>query len=133
MSDQFFEQPILNSPYDYPGKHWELDDTRQPTGKILSTRRPTDFVTPIPKPRKRRQSQDVVQQTLELFDTEGISDDSQSYSLSLYINSIRDKVSAWRNLPDPASWKVTPTTEKLLQHWRNYPFIDSYPLVCLFS
>ena len=21
----FFEQPILNSPYAYPGRHWELD------------------------------------------------------------------------------------------------------------
>jgi hypothetical protein len=21
----FFERPILNSPYDYPGRHWELD------------------------------------------------------------------------------------------------------------
>lgn len=130
MSDQFFEQPILNSPYDYPGKHWELDETRQPTGQVISTRRPTDFVTPIPKPRKRRQSQDAVQQTLELFDTEGISDDSQSYSLSLYINSIRDRVSHWRNLPDPASWKVTPTTEKLLQHWRHYPFEGIRPFFC---
>jgi hypothetical protein len=62
MSDQFFEHPILNSPYDYPGKHWELDETRQPTGQLISTRRPTDFITPIPKPRKRRQSQDAVQQ-----------------------------------------------------------------------
>lgn len=132
MSDQFFEQPILNSPYDYPGKHWELDETRQPTGKIISTRRPTDFVTPIPKPRKRRQSQDAVQQTLDLSNIESIADDSQSYSrsLSFYINSIRDKVSAWRNLPDPASWKVTPTTEKLLQHWRNYPFEDIRPFFC---
>ena len=27
MSDQFFNQPILNSPYDYPSRHWELDDS----------------------------------------------------------------------------------------------------------
>jgi hypothetical protein len=25
MSDRFFERPILNSPYAYPSKHWELD------------------------------------------------------------------------------------------------------------
>ena len=24
--NRFFEQPILNSPYDYPLQHWELDD-----------------------------------------------------------------------------------------------------------
>ena len=25
MTDRFFDGPILNSPYEYPGKHWELD------------------------------------------------------------------------------------------------------------
>jgi type III restriction enzyme len=25
MPSHFFEQPILNSPYAYPGRHWELD------------------------------------------------------------------------------------------------------------
>ena len=130
MSSDFFDKPILNSPYDYPGQHWELDESRQPTGKIIDTRRPTDFVTPIPKPRKRRQSQDGVQQTLNLYDTQGISDDSQSYSLSVYINSIRDKVSAWRRLEDPSTWKVTPTTERLLQHWRHYPFQGIRPFFC---
>jgi type III restriction enzyme len=130
MSDRFFEAPILNSPYEYPARHWELDESRQPTGQELPNRRPADFITPIPKPRKRRQSQEAVQQTLALFDTEGISDESQTYDLSLYINSIRDKVNAWRQLPDPKAWKVNPTTEKLLQHWRQYPFQGIRPFFC---
>ena len=130
MSDRFFDAPILNSPYEYPARHWELDESRQPTGQELPSRRPADFITPIPKPKKRRQSQEEVQQTLALFDTEGISDDSQTYDLSLFINSIRDKVNAWRQLPDPKSWKVTPTTEKLLQHWRHYPFQGIRPFFC---
>ena len=130
MAEDFFEKPILNSPYAYPAQHWELDEARQPTGQTIASRRPTDFITPIPKPRKRRQSQDAVQQTLALFDTEGISDDAQSYDLSLYINSIREKVSAWRRLEDPKAWKVTPTTEKLLQHWRHYPFQGIRPFFC---
>ena len=25
MVETFFERPILNSPYAYPGRHWELD------------------------------------------------------------------------------------------------------------
>jgi type III restriction enzyme len=25
MSNLFFDHPILNSPYDYPERHWELD------------------------------------------------------------------------------------------------------------
>jgi type III restriction enzyme len=61
MSDQFFKQPILNSPYDYPWQHWELGETRQLTGKVITARRrPTDFVAPIPKPRKRRQTENAV-------------------------------------------------------------------------
>jgi type III restriction enzyme len=30
MSSSFFDRPILNSPYDYPARHWELDETGQP-------------------------------------------------------------------------------------------------------
>lgn len=130
MTEQFFERPILNSPYAYPNQHWELDENRQPTNRIISTRRAADFITPIPKPKKQNQAHVAVQQTLALFDTEGVSDDSQTYDLSLYINSIRDRVNHWRNLPDPKSWKVTPTTEKLLQHWRQYPFQGIRPFFC---
>jgi len=35
MSEQFFEKPILNSPYEYPGRHWELDADGQPTNRRL--------------------------------------------------------------------------------------------------
>ena len=31
MSNPFFDHPILNSPYEYPNRHWELDPTGQPT------------------------------------------------------------------------------------------------------
>ncbi len=33
MTEQFFERPILNSPYHYPGRHWELDEDGQPTDR----------------------------------------------------------------------------------------------------
>jgi len=35
MTDLFFKQPILNSPYEYPSRHWELDKDGQPTQKSL--------------------------------------------------------------------------------------------------
>jgi len=35
MTHLFFEKPILNSPYDYPSQHWELDESGQPTQKII--------------------------------------------------------------------------------------------------
>ena len=52
MSNSFFEQPILNSPYAYPGRHWELDADGQPTNNIAESRRKSAFITPVPKPKK---------------------------------------------------------------------------------
>ena len=54
MSNPFFDHPILNSPYASPTRHWELDDDGQPTQKIEPTRRRAKFITPIPKPKKRK-------------------------------------------------------------------------------
>ena len=57
MSEQFFEEPILNSPYEYPGRHWELDGDGQPTNHIIDARRRSDLITPVPKAKKQRQNQ----------------------------------------------------------------------------
>jgi hypothetical protein len=46
MTESFFERPILNSPYAYPGRHWELDPERQPTNRILENRRRCELITP---------------------------------------------------------------------------------------
>jgi type III restriction enzyme len=54
MSNPFFDRPIVNSPYEYPQQHWELDETGQPTGRLIDKRRRAEFITPIPKPKKRR-------------------------------------------------------------------------------
>ena len=54
MQNRFFEHPILNSPYQYPAKHWALDDKGLPTQQINDFRRLAKFVSPIPKPQKRK-------------------------------------------------------------------------------
>ena len=51
---RFLRSAILNSPYERPGEHWELDDSRQPTNKRIDSRRPASFITPVPKPRRQR-------------------------------------------------------------------------------
>jgi hypothetical protein len=56
VENRFFEKPILNSPYEYPVQHWELDAEGQPTQQIIEKRRSAEFITPIPKPRKRKGS-----------------------------------------------------------------------------
>jgi type III restriction enzyme len=73
MDDRFFTQPILNNPYEYPSRHWELDDTGQPTQRIEEYRRSAQFITPIPKPKKRRGSAKQIEMVLD--EGEGLSDD----------------------------------------------------------
>ena len=53
----FFKEPVLNSPYEYPARHWELDEDGQPTNRIIPQRRKCDLITPVPKPRRRRRGQ----------------------------------------------------------------------------
>lgn len=129
MPAQFFEQPILNSPYQYPGRHWELDPDGQPTDKIIESRRRSAFITPVPKPRKRRNT-GAVQVDIVFKEPEGISTTEQQYETNTNINEIRGYVEQWRKLPDPNQWQVTPETARLLQHWRSYQFQNLKPFFC---
>lgn len=114
MENQFFERPILNSPYDYPAHHWELDESGQPTQQVIDSRRGADFVTPIPRPRKRNGGGE--QGDLALGDV-GLSNDAQRYHRDL-INGVRQQVDRWRLIPDPGQWHVTPETARLSQQHR---------------
>lgn len=127
MSNLFFEKPILNSPYDYPSQHWELDDTGQPTQKVINTRRTAEFVTPIPKPKKRKTKDKDAQVDLDLANE--VSDELQQYH-SAIINGVRAEVDKWRSLPNPSDWGVTPETARLLQHWRHHNFSGVRPFFC---
>jgi len=118
MVETFFERPILNSPYAYPGRHWELDAEGQPTNRIVDSRRRSALITPVPKPQKRRRAQG--QPELGLGDTDGLSTAEQQYNPTPIINEIRQYVGAWRNLPNPNQWQVTPETARLL-HQRRSP------------
>lgn len=77
MNNRFFERPILNSPYAYPIRHWELDETGQPTQQIIETRRRADFITPIPKPKKRKGA--ALQGSLVFDEGKGLSTAEQRY------------------------------------------------------
>ncbi len=128
MSKQFFEKPILNSPYDYPKSHWELDDEGQPTHKIIESRRRVDFITPIPKAQKRKS--DASQQKLAFDEGVGLSNEKQQYDPTSVINTLRKHVDEWRALTDSSDWRVTPETTRLLKHWRHHKFSDIRPFFC---
>ena len=128
MGIPFFDRPILNSPYAYPVRHWELDDTGQPTQKILETRRRAEFITPIPKPKKQK---GAPKQESFLFDEgAGLTSSAQSYDHTAVINAVRQEVDRWRLDPNPSHWRVTPETARLLQHWRHHPFSGIRPFFC---
>ena len=126
METKFDKEPVLNSPYGYPKRHWELDSQRQPTDRIIEYRRRADFITPIPKPRRRR-----AQRAFVLDEGEGLSTEEQQYAETAEtLNEIRQHVDQWRRLPNPNDWGVTPQTARLLRHWRSDDFSDIRPFFC---
>lgn len=128
MAEQFFERPILNSPYEPPRLHWDLDDDGQPTGALIESRRRSDLITPVPKPKKRKR--DARQQGFAFDAGDDLSSDEQEYNPTPIINEIRGYVETWRNLPNSDQWLVTPETERLLKHWRHHKFQGLRPFFC---
>jgi type III restriction enzyme len=128
----FFEHPILNSPYAYPGRHWELDADGQPTNVLVESRRRSDLITPVPKAKKRKAPKGPTAQVeLDLSaDDEGLSTAEQKYDPTPIINELRGYVDTWRALPNPQQWQVTPETARLLQHWRQHQFQNQRPFFC---
>lgn len=128
MNNQFFEEPILNTPYGFPARHWELDEQGQPTQRIIESRRRAEFITPIPKPKKRK---GAAEQKSLLFDEgKGLSTQEQRYAHTAMINSVRQQVDEWRALLNANDWRVTPETARLLQHWRHHEFSSIRPFFC---
>jgi len=127
MENDFYKRPILNSPYECPNRHWELDRSGQPTQKIIERRRHVEFITPIPPPRKHTAAYLVAEKTEASGDRESTG---QNYELVGLIDSLRQQVDEWRELPNPADWRVSPETERLLQHWRSEEFNNFRPFFC---
>jgi type III restriction enzyme len=101
----FTDSPIINSPFEKPDWHFELDGDGQPTGKKLGGRRESRHVVPVPAARRRGPQQGA----LALED---------KVTTNVLVNEIRTHVDQWRDLP-PSQWDVTPETQRLLLHWRD--------------
>ena len=126
MTDRFFDNPILNSPYLEPTRHWELDDDNQPTQEVIETRRASSFITPVPPPRKQTGGQ----AGLDVANPVELANADQQYQTTQGINDVRRHVDQWRKLPNPNDWGVTYTTRQLLQHWRSGNFDRERPFFC---
>ena len=134
--NRFFDNPILDSPYERPARHWELGPDGQPTQNVVERRRRAAFISPIPKPKKRGGGKGGVagqesQEALIFDEGKGLSTREQQYERHAeIINGVRREVDAWRQLPDPHQWRVTPETARLLRHRRDHRFTGVRPFLC---
>lgn len=135
-SNPFFTEPILNSPYEYPGRHWELDETGQPTQQIRESRRVASFITPIPKPKKRRGGKNASktkQSEIVFADDEGLSTEKQQYDPNPVINELRREIGKWRQIDNPATAtpRCSPHDFHSVAHWGKEPMPQSLANVTL--
>ena len=96
------ENPILNSAFAEPSRHFRFDDDGI-TNEVVDERRPSSYFVPIPATKRRGGQQ--------AFDTEWTQDRVEENE---FINRVRDKVAIWRQ---GGHRHVTPTTRRLLEHW----------------
>jgi type III restriction enzyme len=102
MSQVIIENPIINSPFDEPSRHFRFSDEGITNEKVHG-RRTSSYFIPIAKPKKKgKQLQ---------FDTEWTQDRIEENKL---VNDIRRRVAAWRK---GGYVGVTPTTTRLLAYW----------------
>jgi type III restriction enzyme len=96
------ENPILNSPFEEPNRHFKFDDDGI-TEEIISNRRPSAYFLPIPQQKKKGKQ--------KYFDTDWTNDRKVE---SKFINDVRERVRLWREGHYPS---ITPTSRRLLEYW----------------
>jgi len=103
MRQVVIENPVLNSPYEEPQRHFRFSDDGI-TDDIVEARRPSSYFVPVPQPRKKNPKQLA-------FGTEWTQDRVEENRL---VNQIRERVKLWRQ---GGHTGVTSTTARLLAYW----------------
>lgn len=127
VTKPFYAEPILNSPYEVPTRHHALSESGEPLDHPpIEGRRRSKYIAPVPKSR-RTKGDGKKQASLDL---DQAGEGGSRYNPTPIINEIRTHIAAWRSLPNPNDWGVTPTTQRLLQHWRSDAFSGARPFYC---
>ena len=106
MQQVVIENPILNSPFEEPKRHFRFSDEGI-TNEISEARRVSSYFIPIAKPKKKGKAAQLA------FDTEWTKDRIEENE---FINRIRGRVSVWRK----GNYEgITKTTRRLLEYWVN--------------
>ena len=87
MTQVVIENPIINSHFDEPTRHFKFTD-ESITNEIVDGRRISSYFIPIARPKKKK---GTAQQSL--FDTEWTQDRIEE---NKFVNDIRRRVSKWR-------------------------------------
>jgi len=102
MKQVVIENPIINTPFREPTRHFRFTDDGI-TNEIEDGRRVSSYFIPIAQPRKKGKQL--------VFDTEWTKDRIEENKL---VNQIRARVKIWRQ---GGYVGVTPTTNRLLSYW----------------
>jgi type III restriction enzyme len=102
MPDTYIEEPILNTPFREPDRHFRFDDDGI-TNEVEEGRRPSSYFVPIPQPKRKSKQL--------LLDAEWTRDRIEENET---VNRIRQRVGLWRSGEYQG---VTSTTRRLLRHW----------------
>jgi type III restriction enzyme len=106
MPQVIIENPILNSPYAEPVRHFRFSDEGI-TSEVAKGRRSSSYFVPVPKARSQTKSQLA-------FETEWTQERIQD---NKFINQVRERVARWRT--GGYAGAVTRTTADLLKHWQS--------------
>ncbi len=106
MKDATIENPIINTPWDEPTRHFKFSEDGI-TNEIETKRRPSSYFVPIAQPRKKDKSGQM------RFETEWTQDRLRENDL---INQIRERVGLWR---ESGHRGITSTSRFLLDYWTN--------------
>jgi type III restriction enzyme len=107
MPSVVIENPVLNSPFVEPTRHFKFNDEGI-TNEIVDARRRSAYFIPIPPPKKKGATAGAQQLGLTGDWTAERVKDSE------FINQARDKVAAWRGSHYP---NITRVTRDLLEYW----------------
>jgi type III restriction enzyme len=99
------ENPILNSPFEEPTRHFRFDESGI-TNETVNERRLSSYFVPIPQARKKSKLQ------LQ-FDSEWTADRIQE---NAWINKLRAQVKLWRQ--GGYAPKPTNVTRALQEYWQ---------------
>lgn len=104
MSQVIIQNPVINSPFEEPMRHFRFTE-QGITDEVVEGRRISFYFIPIAKPKKKGKQLS--------FETEWIEGRIEE---NKFINQVRERVARWRQ---GGYVGVTKTTTRLLQYWKN--------------